>query len=96
MGKMLKQEVYSSLRSKIGGLFLKKGLKRFAKRMDSKEVGGAMIFGINKPVVKAHGNSDAYAFTSAIKQLRLMIKSNLIEKVVPFLPEIERDELKNE
>lgn len=92
MGKMLKQEVYSSFRNKIGGLFLKKGLRHFAKRMDSKEVGGAMIFGINKPVVKAHGNSDAYAFTSAIKQLRQMIKSNIIEKVVPYLPEIERKE----
>ncbi len=90
MGKMLKQEVYSSLKNKIGGLFLKKGLRRFAKRMDSKEVGGAMIFGINKPVVKAHGNSDAYAFTSAIRQLRQMIVSNIIEKVVPYLPEIER------
>lgn len=92
MGKMLKQEVYSSFKNKIGGLFLKKGLHHFAKRMDSKEVGGAMIFGINKPVVKAHGNSDAYAFTSAIKQLRQMIKSNIIEKVVPYLPEIERKE----
>ncbi len=92
MGKMLKQEVYSSLKNKIGGLFLKKGLRRFAKRMDSKEVGGAMIFGINKPVVKAHGNSDAYAFTSAIRQLRQMIVSNIIEKVVPYLPEIERKE----
>ena len=96
MGRMLKQEVYSSFKNKIGGLFLKKGLKHFAKRMDSKEVGGAMIFGINKPVVKAHGNSDAYAFASAIKQVRQMVKSNIIEKVIPYLPEIERKEEENE
>ena len=96
MGRMLKQEVYSSFKNKIGGLFLKKGLKHFAKRMDSKEVGGAMIFGINKPVVKAHGNSDAYAFASAIKQVRQMVKSNIIEKVIPYLPELERREEENE
>ncbi len=93
MGKMLKQEIKSSLGGKIGYLFMRKNIKRFAKRMDSKEVGGAMIFGINKPVVKAHGNSDAYAYASAIKQVRQMVKSNIIEKVIPYLPSIERDEV---
>ncbi len=86
MARMLKQEIRSSLGGKIGYLFMKKNLKRFAKRMDSSEVGGAMIFGIGKPVVKAHGNSDGYAFSNAIKQVRLMIKSNLIEKVTSALP----------
>jgi len=96
MGKMLKQEIKSSIGGKIGYLFMRKNIKRFAKRMDSKEVGGAMIFGINKPVVKAHGNSDAYAFASAIKQVRQMVKSNIIEKVIPYLPTIERTEEGNE
>lgn len=96
MGKMLKQEIKSSIGGKIGYLFMRKNIKRFAKRMDSKEVGGAMIFGINKPVVKAHGNSDAYAFASAIKQVRQMVKSNIIEKVIPYLPTIERAEEGNE
>ena len=96
MGKMLKQEIKSSLGGKIGYLFMRKNIKRFAKRMDSKEVGGAMIFGINKPVVKAHGNSDAYAFASAIKQVRQMVKANIIEKVIPYLPPVERNETVNE
>ena len=89
MARMLKQEVYSSLRSKLGGLLLKKNLKHFAKRMDSKEVGGAMIFGIGKPVVKAHGNSDAYAFSNAIKQVRQMVLTDLINKVCEALPKSE-------
>jgi len=96
MGKMLKQEIKSSIGGKIGYLFMRKNIKRFAKRMDSKEVGGAMIFGINKPVVKAHGNSDAYAFASAIKQVRQMVKANIIEKVIPYLPPVERNETVNE
>jgi len=96
MGKMLKQEIKASLGGKIGYLFMRKNIKRFAKRMDSKEVGGAMIFGINKPVVKAHGNSDPYAFASAIKQVRQMVESNIIEKVIPYLPVIERAEDTNE
>lgn len=92
MGKMLKQEIFSSAISSIGGLLAKKKLKNFAKRMDSKEVGGAMIFGIGKPVVKAHGNSDGYAFSNAIKQVRTMVQSNLIEKVVEALPKGEAKE----
>ena len=72
---------------------MRKNIKRFAKRMDTKEVGGAMIFGVSAPVVKAHGNSDSYAFSSAIRQARLMVESNLIEKVVSALP---KEEVKNE
>lgn len=86
MARMLKQEIKASLGGKIGYLFMKKNLKRFAKRMDSKEVGGAMIFGIGMPVVKAHGNSDGYAFSSAIGQVRTMVVSDLIHKVVEALP----------
>ncbi len=89
MAKMLKEEIKASLGGKIGYLFMKKNLKRFAKRMDSKEVGGAMIFGIGKPVVKAHGNSDAYAFSNAIKQVITMVQTDLIHKVVEALPKKE-------
>ena len=86
MAKLLKQEIKSSLGGKIGYLFMRKNLKRFAKRMDTKEVGGAMIFGIGKPVIKAHGNSDGYAFSSAIKQAINMIEKDIINKVVSALP----------
>lgn len=96
MARMLKQEIKSSIGGKIGYLFMRKNLKRFAKRMDSSEVGGAMIIGIKKPVVKAHGNSDSYAFYNAIKQVILMIKSNINEKVISMLPkpkeEVSTDE----
>ena len=90
MGRMLKDEIKASLGGKIGYLFMRKNIKRFAKRMDTKEVGGAMIFGVSAPVVKAHGNSDGYAFSSAIKQARLMVQSKLIETVVSALPKEEK------
>ncbi len=89
MGRMLKDEIKSSFGGKFGYLFMRKNIKRFAKRMDTKEVGGAMIFGVSAPVVKAHGNSDGYAFSSAIKQARLMVESKLIETVVSSLPKEE-------
>ena len=87
MGKMLKREIKSSFSAKIGYIFMRKALKNFQKSMDSSEVGGAMIFGIGRPVVKAHGNSNAYAISNAIKQVRTMVKSDLINKVIEALPE---------
>lgn len=92
MGKMLKQEIKASFVSKIGYIFMKKSLKRFQKRMSSSEVGGAMIFGTKKTVIKAHGNSDPYAFSNAIKQARTMVKADLINKVINALPKGEVNE----
>ncbi len=53
-----------------------------------------MIFGIGKPVVKAHGNSDGYAFSNAIKQVREMVHADLINKVIAAFPEtkVEKSE----
>lgn len=89
MGKILKQEIKSSLGGIIGYLFMRKALKRFAKRMDASEVGGAMIIGVPTPVVKAHGSSDPIAFKNAIRQARLMVETDLINKVVSKLPKKE-------
>ncbi len=81
MGLMLKEEIKSSIGGKIGYLFMRKNLKRFAKRLDASEIGGAMIFGINAPVIKAHGSSDAKAILNAIKQARTFVQADIINKV---------------
>ena len=38
------------------------------KKMDYREIGGTQFLGIKKPVIKAHGSSDALAFRNAVKQ----------------------------
>ncbi|CCV65375.1 Phosphate acyltransferase [Paracholeplasma brassicae] len=81
MGSMLKEEIKSSLGGKIGYLFMRKNLKRFSKRLDASEIGGAMIFGIQAPVIKAHGSSSAYAFKNAIAQARLFVKNDVLNQV---------------
>jgi glycerol-3-phosphate acyltransferase PlsX len=78
---MLKQEIKASMGGKIGYLFMRKNLKRFAKRLDSSEVGGAMIVGVESPVIKAHGNSDSHAFFNAIRQAREMVLKDVIGKL---------------
>ena len=92
MGNMLKEEIKGSIGGLIGALFMKQTLKRFKKRMDASEIGGAMIFGINAPVIKAHGSSNAYAFSNAIRQARTFVENDVIEKVKEALKTIEFEE----
>ena len=89
MGKMLTEEIKSSLAGKIGYLFMRKNLKRFKERMSTKKVGGAMLFGLGKVVVKAHGNSDAEAYFNAIRLAKEMVENDVINKVVEKLPKEE-------
>ena len=65
---------------------MRKNLKRFKARMSTKQVGGAMLFGLGKVVVKAHGNSDAEAYFNAIRLAKEMVENDVINKVVEKLP----------
>ena len=64
----LKDVLYSSTATKLAALTMKKRLTAMKKDMDPQEHGGAPILGISKPVIKAHGSSDAIAFKNAIRQ----------------------------
>ncbi|MCX7615325.1 MAG: phosphate acyltransferase PlsX [Clostridiales bacterium] len=77
MKKIFKQ----SLKTKIAALMVKSGLVDFKKMLDYKEVGGAPLLGISKPIIKAHGSSDAHSFKSAIKQAVLYANLDIIPNI---------------
>ena len=68
MGSMMKKMFKKSLGSKLGYLLCKSGVSEIKKLMDYRQIGGTQFLGIRKPVIKAHGSSDALAFRNAIKQ----------------------------
>ncbi|MGI5888519.1 MAG: phosphate acyltransferase PlsX [Oscillospiraceae bacterium] len=68
VGSKLKETVFGSTRAKIGAAFMAKELKGLAKTLDYREVGGAPFIGLRKPVIKAHGNSNAKMFAAAVNQ----------------------------
>lgn len=83
--KMLKGALNSSLKSKLAAAVLKPDLYKLKNKMDYSEYGGAGLFGLKAPVIKAHGSSDAQAIFSAIKQASLMVEqdvSPLIKKAI--------------
>lgn len=57
------------------------GIKKMKKQFDYKEYGGAALLGVKKPVIKAHGSSDARSFKNAIKQAVWFLDYNLINEI---------------
>ena len=77
MLKTMKGLFYKNLKSKLAATMVMSGIKDIKKNFDSSEYGGAPILGIAKPVIKAHGSSDAKAFKNAIRQAILCAESDL-------------------
>ncbi len=68
MGSLIKRLFKKNIFSMIGYLLCKSGVKDLSKMLDYREIGGTQFLGIRKPVIKAHGSSDALAFRNAIRQ----------------------------
>lgn len=89
MSGFIKNIFKKNLWTMLGYLHVKKGMKEMTKTMDYKSTGGAMLLGINGVVVKAHGNSNAYAFECAINVAKKMVKSKIVENISKGLSENE-------
>ena len=92
MMAMLKTELTADFKSKIGAALSMGAFRRFKKKMDYKEVGGAPLLGINGCVIKAHGSSDAKAFASAIRQAELFVKGNVNPKIAEAIASLPDEE----
>lgn len=87
---ILKQELTSSFKNKLAAGVLKPAFKQVNQKMDYAEYGGAGLFGLKAPVIKAHGSSDSQSFFSAIRQAKTMYD----EKVVPMIEQELHDGVK--
>lgn len=76
---MLKRIFMKNLATKAAAGVVKGGLKDLKKSMDYTEYGGAPILGALKPVIKAHGSSNANAFYHAIRQAELLVKNRVTD-----------------
>ncbi|USK71605.1 phosphate acyltransferase PlsX [Peribacillus asahii] len=86
--KMVKAAMISNLKSKIAAGLLKPQLMGIKSQMDYSEYGGAGLFGLKAPVIKAHGSSDANAIYNAIRQTRDMVAHDVTETVAKTIEKI--------
>ncbi len=90
--KQIKSVLYKNIINKLTALILKKDLYALKKLMDASEVGGAPLLGVQKPVIKAHGSSDARAFKNAIRQAVLFTEKDVIGTITQNLSEMVNQE----
>jgi glycerol-3-phosphate acyltransferase PlsX len=81
LSKSLKEMFLSGARTKVAAMMVRKEFTAFKKILDPSEVGGTPFLGITKPVIKAHGSSNAYAIRQAIRQARDFALSGFIADV---------------
>lgn len=76
---VLKEGIMSSIKTKLGGMLLKPVFRNFKKAYDYTEYGGAVLLGLNAPVIKAHGSSNAKAIKNAVRQAISCVEGNITE-----------------
>ena len=77
----LKQAMSSTLIGKVSSLLNLKNLKKFKNKLDPRLYNGAILLGMDKPVVKSHGSTDEIGFANSLRVCEKIIKSNLIDKI---------------
>lgn len=78
---ILKEELMSSFRTKMGGLLAKPAFGKLRSMLDPSEVGAAPLLGIDALVFVGHGRSDAKAIVSAIREAKQAVDNHLLEEL---------------
>ncbi len=86
LGKFVKRTLTESfmanLGAKISYLIAHKPIKSLSKAMDYKSYGGALFLGVKKPVVKAHGSSDALLFEYTLIQAEKFVENKAVDNMI--------------
>lgn len=92
MFTLLKEAFNTSAKTKISALLVKDQLKSIKNKLDYSEYGGAGLFGLKAPVIKAHGSSNGRAIFHAIRQARTMAENNVSEIIYTTLRKESSDD----
>ena len=86
----LRKSLNQNFITKISMIFSYFSLRKFKERLDPRKYNGAIFLGLNGPVVKSHGGTDAIGFYHSIDLCYKIVKGNLIKRIKNNL-----DQLKN-
>ncbi|MCD7920076.1 MAG: phosphate acyltransferase PlsX [Clostridiales bacterium] len=78
----LKDLFMTNTKTKMGYLMIKGNMGGFKKMLDSRETGGTAFLGVQAPVIKAHGNSDAFAFFNAVRQAIQFVSAGVEQEII--------------
>jgi len=87
----LKNSLTENIFTKISILFSYFSLKKFKSKLDPRKYNGAIFLGLNGPVVKSHGSTDAVGFYHSIDLCYKIIKGNLMDQIKSNLNHLNVD-----
>ncbi len=96
MGSLVSRMFKKSIVSKLAAALVMKDIKAFKKLLDYREIGGTQFLGIKKPVIKAHGSSDALAFRNAVRQAEEAAKADISAELEQELRKLTVKESEND
>ncbi len=85
--KLLRAELTSDLRSRLGGGLARPAFRRVYRQIDPFEVGGAPLLGVNGVVIIGHGRTNALGVKNAIRQARQAVAGQIIEAICEGIKE---------
>jgi len=83
----LKEMYTKNVMTKMSYIVMKEQLRGIKNSFDASEYGGAPLLGLQKPVIKAHGSSDARAINNAIRQAETFVKNHVISDITDQIVE---------
>jgi glycerol-3-phosphate acyltransferase PlsX len=95
LGGLIREEIKSSPLSALGGLLIRPAMGRVRRQIDTFEIGGAPLLGVQGVVIIGHGSSNAIAVKNAILQARKAVEGQVIlaiEQKIAALPASSADE----
>tara|TARA_B100000989_G_scaffold298621_1_gene288780 strand:- start:3039 stop:4076 length:1038 start_codon:yes stop_codon:yes gene_type:complete len=88
----LKKSLTKNFFTRISLIFSYFSLKEFKSKLDPRKYNGAILLGLNGPVVKSHGGTDAKGFFHSIDLCYRMVKGNLLNQIKSNLSHLENGE----
>ena len=77
----LRKALTNSLIGKISSFINYKNLKNFKNKLDPRLYNGAILLGLDKPVIKSHGSTDSIGFANSLKVCEKTIRGKLIDQI---------------
>jgi glycerol-3-phosphate acyltransferase PlsX len=78
---LLSEELQSTFSSQVGYLLSRRAFRRFRKRVDYSEYGGAPLMGVAGLCIVGHGRSSAKAVRNAVAMASRFVSSNVLVRV---------------
>ena len=80
--KEIKENITSGFLGKFFSIINYRNLMKFKKRLDPRLYNGAILIGLNSPVVKSHGSTDYLGFSNSLNVCKKIVEGDLINKII--------------